>query len=114
LAEGFLRNTLGESWRYAGAWGNYAPGGIKSVQRSRTDAGKRFQRPAYQDTTFRPLSSWNQGVPEKSLCQIPNRFAIRMTDRGWCLRNELVWWKPNCVPSSVKDRFTVDFEKIFF
>ena len=30
------------------------------------------------------------------------------------LRNEIIWHKPNCMPSSVKDRFTVDFEKIFF
>lgn len=51
---------------------------------------------------------------EKSLCQIPSRFAIEMTNRGWLLRNELIWHKPNCMPSSVKDRFTVDFEKLFF
>jgi DNA modification methylase len=30
------------------------------------------------------------------------------------LRNEIIWHKPNCVPSSVKDRFTVDFEKLYF
>lgn len=51
---------------------------------------------------------------EKSLCQIPSRFAIEMTDRGWILRNEIIWYKHNCMPSSVKDRFTVDFEKLFF
>jgi DNA modification methylase len=50
----------------------------------------------------------------KSLCQIPSRFAIEMTNRGWILRNEIVWWKPNCLPTPVTDRFTVDFEKIFF
>jgi len=50
----------------------------------------------------------------KSLVQIPSRFAIEMTNRGWTLRNEIIWFKPNCMPSSVKDRFTVDFEKIFF
>lgn len=37
-----------------------------------------------------------------------------MTNRGWILRNEIIWNKPNCMPSSVNDRFTVDFEKIFF
>ena len=50
----------------------------------------------------------------KSLCQIPSRFAIEMTNRGWILRNEIIWHKPNCMPQSVKDRFTVDFEKLFF
>jgi len=33
---------------------------------------------------------------------------------AWTERNEIIWHKPNCMPSSVKDRFTVDFEKIFF
>lgn len=50
----------------------------------------------------------------KSLCQIPSRFAIEMTNRGWILRNELIWRKPNVMPSPVKDRFVVDFEKVFF
>ncbi len=54
------------------------------------------------------------GGQEKSLCQIPNRFSIEMTNREWILRNELIWHKPNCMPSSATDRFTVDFEKIFF
>lgn len=50
----------------------------------------------------------------KCLLQIPSRFAIAMIDRGWILRNEIIWHKPNCMPASVKDRFTVDFEKVFF
>ncbi len=50
----------------------------------------------------------------KSLCLIPSRFAIRMIERGWILRNEIIWHKPNVMPQSVKDRFTVDFEKVFF
>lgn len=53
-------------------------------------------------------------LPDKCLLQIPNRFSIMMTDNGWILRNEIIWHKPNGMPSSVKDRFTVDFEKLFF
>lgn len=53
-------------------------------------------------------------LPSKTLLQIPNRFAIAMTDNGWILRNEIIWHKPNAMPSSAKDRFTVDFEKMFF
>uniref|UniRef100_A0A6M3X8W1 site-specific DNA-methyltransferase (cytosine-N(4)-specific) n=3 Tax=viral metagenome TaxID=1070528 RepID=A0A6M3X8W1_9ZZZZ len=56
----------------------------------------------------------NCNLPDKSLCQIPSRFAIEMSNRGWILRNEIIWHKPNCMPSSVKDRFTVDFEYVFF
>jgi DNA modification methylase len=65
--------------------------------------------------------SWNfnkapktKGDVSKSLCQIPSRFAIEMANRGWILRNKIIWHKPNAMPSSVKDRFTVDFEEVFF
>jgi len=52
---------------------------------------------------------------KKSLLQIPSRFALMMTDElGYILRNEIIWHKPNAMPESVKDRFTVDFEKLFF
>jgi len=54
------------------------------------------------------------GVADKSLCLIPQRFAIEMVNRGWILRNTLIWHKPNCMPSSAKDRFTVDFEYVYF
>ncbi|MBI1742895.1 site-specific DNA-methyltransferase [Candidatus Acetothermia bacterium] len=30
------------------------------------------------------------------------------------MRNTIVWHKPNIMPQSVKDRFTVDFEYVFF
>lgn len=54
------------------------------------------------------------GIKSKSLLQIPSRFAIEMCNRGWILRNEIIWHKPNAMPSSVNDRFTVDYEKLFF
>lgn len=53
-------------------------------------------------------------IPRKSLCLIPFRFATEMVRRGWILRNTIIWHKPNVVPESVKDRFTIDFEYLFF
>ena len=53
-------------------------------------------------------------IPNKCLCLVPERFAIEMVDRGWTIRNQIIWHKPNQMPSSATDRFTVDFEKIFF
>jgi len=52
-------------------------------------------------------------MQDKCLCQIPSRFAIEMTDRGWILRNKIIWNKPNHMPSSVKDRFSNSYEYIF-
>lgn len=54
------------------------------------------------------------GLPDKCLLQIPARFGIEMINRGWILRNRIIWKKPNCMPTSAKDRFTVDYEDIYF
>ncbi len=54
------------------------------------------------------------GGIDKCLMLIPQRFAIEMVNRGWILRNVIIWHKPNPMPSSAKDRFTVDFEYVYF
>ena len=54
------------------------------------------------------------GLRKKSLALVPSRFAVGMCNRGWILRSEIIWHKPNCMPSSARDRFTIDFEKLFF
>jgi site-specific DNA-methyltransferase (adenine-specific) len=51
---------------------------------------------------------------DKQQMQIPARFALAMMDEGWKLRNEIIWHKPNIMPSPAKDRFTLDYEKFFF
>ena len=56
----------------------------------------------------------NSGVKKQSLIGIPDRFKIAMIDNGWICRNEIIWHKPNAMPSSVKTRFNNDFEKMFF
>ena len=50
----------------------------------------------------------------KSLLDIPYRFSIEMINRGWIKRNTIIWHKPNCMPASADDRFTIDFEYVFF
>ena len=51
---------------------------------------------------------------EQSLLCIPDRFKIKMVENGWICRNEIIWHKPNAMPSSAKTRFNNDFEKMFF
>lgn len=60
------------------------------------------------------LNNKVKGISSKSLCMIPERFAIKMIDNGWILRNKIIWHKRNCMPSSAKDRFTIDYEYIYF
>ena len=54
------------------------------------------------------------GQYAKSLLDIPYRFSIEMINRGWIKRNTIIWHKLNCMPSSADDRFTIDFEYLFF
>lgn len=48
-----------------------------------------------------------------SLQGAPWRFALAMQDKGWILRSDIIWHKPNAMPSSVKNRPTTDHEYIF-
>ena len=60
------------------------------------------------------VAGGSSSYQSKCLVSIPARFQLEMINRGWILRNTIIWHKPNCMPCSVKDRFTVDFEYIFF
>ena len=53
-------------------------------------------------------------LQEQNLTLVPFRFALEMQRRGWIIRNVIIWHKPNCMPCSAKNRFTVDFEYLFF
>jgi len=44
---------------------------------------------------------------------LPARVAIALQDDGWWVRDEIVWHKPNPMPSSVKDRTTPAHEMIY-
>ncbi len=50
---------------------------------------------------------------EKSLLGIPWRVALALQDDGWLLRSDIIWHKPNAMPSSIKNRPTTDHEYIF-
>lgn len=50
---------------------------------------------------------------DKSLAGIPWRFAFAMQDRGWYLRQDIIWAKPNPMPESVTDRCTKSHEYVF-
>jgi DNA modification methylase len=43
----------------------------------------------------------------------PWRVAFALQDAGWVLRSEIIWEKPNAMPSSIKTRPTVSHEHVF-
>lgn len=62
---------------------------------------------------------------DKGLQMIPQRLAYKMISDvqiigknkkkiGWLLRNQIIWYKPNHMPSPVKSRFTNTYELIYF
>lgn len=65
-------------------------------------------------THAEPMANPQGKIQPKSLMLIPERFAIEMIERGWILRNKLVWIKRNAMPESVQDRWKKAHEYIFF
>lgn len=53
-------------------------------------------------------------VRPKCLLLIPHRFAIGCIDKGWIMRNDIIWAKRNGMPESVIDRFSKKHEYFFF
>ncbi len=70
------------------------------------------QVPGSQPDSQQPQAK-NIGIPAKSLCAIPERFILEMLKRGWIYRQTIIWQKPSCMPESVNDRCTRDFEYLY-
>ncbi len=93
----------------AGAWNKYLDenGEITSYQKERKE--KYF--------TLKPLQPKikqnGKLYQNKQLLLIPSRFAIEMQERGWILRDDIIWHKPNRIPASVTDRFNNTYEHVF-
>jgi site-specific DNA-methyltransferase (adenine-specific) len=93
----------------------YAGGGAGTTKNADISEYIRHSKQSYilpngvaKSTTFRGTNK------NKSLLMTPYRFAWQMVEAGWVLRNIIVWHKPNQMPCPARDRFTVDFEPVFF
>ena len=53
------------------------------------------------------------GIKSKDLIGIPWMLAFALRNDGWYLRQDIIWHKPNAMPSSVKDRCTTAHEYLF-
>lgn len=84
-----------------------AGGGKRSL---RQPAFKRLDRIKNPNRMVKPNGGWLQA---KQLLLIPSRVAARLQEDGWILRNDIIWYKPNGLPNSVKDRLTNKYEHVF-
>ena len=94
----------------------------KNIERYCCNCGKKFMASPGQyfcdgacagvDNTPQRIKGdgWLQS---KQLMLMPSRVAIAMQEDGWILRNDIIWHKPNPMPSSVKDRLNTTYEHIF-
>lgn len=93
----------------AGAWNKYLDedGNITQAQKDRKEkyfTTKPLQPKIKQDGKL---------YQNKQLLLIPARFAIEMQNRGWILRDDIIWQKPNRIPASVTDRFNNTYEHVY-
>ncbi len=61
--------------------------------------------------SYRPPTP--EGLKPKDLVGVPWRVAFALQNDGWYLRSDIIWYKPNCQPESVRDRPTMSHEYIF-
>jgi site-specific DNA-methyltransferase (adenine-specific)/site-specific DNA-methyltransferase (cytosine-N4-specific) len=64
-----------------------------------------------REMSYRPPNP--DGLKDKELIGIPWRLVFALQADGWYLRSDIVWYKPNCQPESVKDRPTRAHEYVF-
>ncbi|MEV6904620.1 site-specific DNA-methyltransferase [Amycolatopsis sp. NPDC051372] len=87
---------------FGGSWGNYvAAGSTARTARARSAMGYGVHRP--------PTSACRR----KDLIGVPWRVVFSLLERGWFLRNAVVWEKPNARPESVQDRLAQRYEMVF-
>jgi DNA modification methylase len=48
------------------------------------------------------------------LILIPEMIALEMKRRGFTLKNKIIWWKPNAMPTPARDRLNDVYEPVLF
>lgn len=93
----------------AGAWNKYI-----DEEGNTTQAQKERKEKFFTLKPLQPKIKQNGKLYQnKQLLLIPSRFAIEMQERGWILRDDIIWHKPNRIPASVTDRFNNMYEHVF-
>lgn len=90
--------NLGDSYSMDSKWGG-ATGGRHAKALHGSPGGTRGRR--------------RTGLPDKNLIGTPWRAAMALQGDGWVLRNDLIWDKPNAMPSPVRDRLSSTHEHVF-
>ena len=86
-----------------------------NVGDSYTSGNRRYRAPDRKNRaramSVRPPTP--TGLKPKDLIGVPWRLAFALQDAGWWVRSEVIWYKPNAHPESVRDRPTKAHETVF-
>ena len=98
-------------------WGGKGKSGYELPHEAEERRGKgetiqhSYNVPGYME--MRPADGKHDFIQPKCLCMIPERLSWSLIQNGWILRNKNIWFKPNGMPSSVKDRFSNKWEYVY-
>lgn len=99
--------NLGDSYaKNKVSTGGYSDKSTLAGYTSEETKGRRLQRQSND-------KNLSHNLKQKDLVGIPWRVALELQSRGWYLRNDIIWNKPNPMPESVTDRCTTSHEHIF-
>ncbi|GAB6036192.1 hypothetical protein JCM15519_07510 [Fundidesulfovibrio butyratiphilus] len=108
--DGTLWLNMGDS--YAGSWGAQGRQGKSGVAGRSGCAARLIAAAAKRESGTGSLSQ-TPGLKAKDLVGQPWRLALALQADGWWLRSDIIWSKPNPMPSSVTDRPGVAHEYVF-
>ena len=92
-----MGDTYGGSGKGAGGYSD------KSTLAGFTSENTKGRKMAKESWNFQKRPK-TRGEQQKSLCQIPSRFAIEMCNRGWILREDLTEKERNYVLTELSKR----------
>jgi len=102
--------NIGDS--YWGGKGKSNQNSPKDQEKRQNSKNKGYHQVAGKGKT-RPTDKSHDIFKPKDLMLIPHRLAIALQNDGWYLRQDIIWYKTNPMPESVKDRCTKSHEHIF-
>ena len=100
--DGILWINIGDSYAQSGG------SGTGDYALNHKQFGKTLQNETLQTPRKAP-----KGLKPKDLIGIPWMLAFVLRKDGWYLRQDIIWHKPNPMPSSVTDRCTTAHEYVF-
>lgn len=80
-----------------------------------TSGNRRYRAPDKKNRarTMAVRPATPNGLKPKDLIGLPWRLAFALQEAKWWVRSEIIWYKPNAHPESVRDRPTKAHETIF-